>query len=64
MPINRIDATFAVAPKVAPAVLSAEGFRAAAESLLPPVCWKRMLRGHEWLARPEPVTRRGTVDGG
>jgi sulfide:quinone oxidoreductase len=24
--------------------------------LLPPVYWKAMLRGHEWLARPEPVT--------
>ena len=26
------------------------------ERLLPPVYWKAMLRGHEWLARPEPVT--------
>lgn len=26
------------------------------ERLLPPVYWKGMLRGHEWLAKPEPVT--------
>ncbi len=26
------------------------------ERLLPPIYWKAMLRGHEWLAKPERVT--------
>ena len=26
------------------------------ERLLPPVYWKGMLRGPEWMAKPEPVT--------
>ena len=25
------------------------------EQILPPVYWKAMLRGHEWMARPEPL---------
>ena len=24
------------------------------EKILPPVYWKAMLRGHEWLAKPDP----------
>jgi sulfide:quinone oxidoreductase len=26
------------------------------EWILPPVYWRGMLRGHEWLAKPEKVT--------
>ncbi|MCB1492941.1 MAG: NAD(FAD)-dependent dehydrogenase, partial [Rhodobiaceae bacterium] len=26
------------------------------ETLLPPIYWRAMLRGHEWLAKPEKVT--------
>ena len=26
------------------------------EKILPPVYWRGMLRGHEWLAKPEPLT--------
>ncbi len=28
------------------------------ERLLPPVYWRGMLRGHEWLAKPEPVVAK------
>ncbi|WP_172294755.1 bifunctional protein tyrosine phosphatase family protein/NAD(P)/FAD-dependent oxidoreductase [Pseudoruegeria sp. HB172150] len=28
------------------------------EKMLPPIYWKAMLRGHEWLARPEPLTAK------
>ncbi|MEO0913032.1 MAG: NAD(FAD)-dependent dehydrogenase, partial [Pseudomonadota bacterium] len=28
------------------------------ERMLPPIYWKAMLRGREWMARPEPVTSR------
>jgi sulfide:quinone oxidoreductase len=28
------------------------------ESLLPPIYWKAMLRGKEWLAKPEKVSAR------
>jgi sulfide:quinone oxidoreductase len=26
------------------------------EQMLPPIYWKAMLRGREWMARPQPVT--------
>lgn len=29
------------------------------EKMLPPIYWKAMLRGHEWLARPEKITAGG-----
>ncbi|MEI4234636.1 TIGR01244 family sulfur transferase [Roseovarius sp. D22-M7] len=29
------------------------------EKMLPPIYWKAMLRGHEWLARPEKITAAG-----
>ena len=25
------------------------------EKMLPPIYWKAMLRGREWLAKPEPI---------
>ena len=28
------------------------------ERILPPVYWRAMLRGHEWLARPEKLAAR------
>lgn len=28
------------------------------EKMLPPIYWKGMLRGHEWLARPEKISAR------
>jgi sulfide:quinone oxidoreductase len=28
------------------------------EQILPPVYWKAMLRGKEWLAKPEKVTAK------
>ena len=28
------------------------------EKMLPPIYWKAMLRGKEWMARPEPITVR------
>ena len=33
------------------------------ERLLPPVYWRAMLRGREWLAKPEKVTASTSVDG-
>ncbi|WP_341486036.1 TIGR01244 family sulfur transferase [Thioclava sp. GXIMD4215] len=28
------------------------------EKLLPPIYWKAMLRGHEWMAKPEPLSAK------
>ncbi len=34
------------------------------EKILPPVYWRAMLKGHEWLARPEKLSKSGVVETG